>query len=59
METTTATANTKTYSEIPRGNDNFMIKVVVDGSERSFDIDMSFTTVNIFDIDILVEGGSE
>lgn len=59
METTTATATTKTYSEIPRGNDDFMIKVVVDGSERSFDIDMSFTTVNIFDIDILVEGGSE
>ena len=56
---TTSSANIKTYEDIPRDNDSFVVKVMVDGVEMSYNITVSYSTVNDVNVDKLVEGGNE
>lgn len=56
---TTSSANIKTYEDIPRDNDSFVVKVMVDGVEMSYNIRVSYSTVNDVNVDKLVEGGNE
>ena len=52
---TTSSANIKTYEDIPRDNDSFVVKVMVDGVEMSYNITVSYSTVNDVNVDKLVE----
>ena len=56
---TTSSANIKTYEDIPRDNDSFVVKVMVDGVEMSYNITVSYSTVNDVNVDKLVEGGNK
>lgn len=56
---TTSSANIKTYEDIPRDNDSFVVKVMVDGVEMSYNIRVSYSTVNDVNVDKLVEGGNK
>lgn len=54
MTPTAETSNSKFYSEIPYGDSTFMVKVMVDGTEKSFDIELSYTVTNNISIDELL-----
>lgn len=56
---TTSSANIKTYEDIPRDNDSFVVKVMVDSVEMSYNIRVSYSTVNDVNVDKLVEGGNK
>ena len=59
MTPTSATAGTKYYADIPKDGSTFMVKVEVDGVEKSYNTVLSYTSTNNINIDDLVEGGNE
>lgn len=59
MTPTSATAGTKYYADIPKDGSTFMVKVEVDGVEKSYNTVLSYTSANNINIDDLVEGGNE
>jgi predicted nucleic acid-binding Zn-ribbon protein len=54
LTSTAETSNSKFYSGIPYGDFAFMIKVTVDGVEKSFDVELSYTITNNISIDELL-----
>ena len=55
MTPTSATAGTKYYADIPKDGSTFMVKVEVDGVEKSYNTVLSYTSTNNINIDDLVE----